>query len=114
MSKEKQTFTLYIIVDAHALSNQSVAPGMFIVCHWWSDGIGDLPKQKKKSFVRKVYCALKMGRTRKNGEKGILKLNYLSFLQVMPFILILPSIHIRHTHTHTLGLLLVDAIANQS
>ena len=62
--------------------------------------LGICQNKKKKSLVKKVYCALKMGRTRKNGEKGILKLNYLSFLQVMPFILILLSIHIRHTHTH--------------
>ena len=34
------------MVGAHALSNQSVDPGMFSACHWWSDGIGDLPKQK--------------------------------------------------------------------
>lgn len=27
----------------------------------------------------------------------------------MPFILILLSIHIQHTHIHTLGLLLIDA-----
>ena len=58
------------MVDAHALSNQSVAPGMFIACHWWSDGIGDLTKTKNESSVcQQGLLSLKLVKIKKANEE---------------------------------------------
>ena len=58
------------MVDAHALSNQSVAPGMFIACHWWSDGIGDLTKTKNESSVcQQGLLSLKLVKIKKQMKK---------------------------------------------